>query len=156
MAKEKTVFACKTCGNEYSKWQGKCFGCGEWNSIVEEVKMTGKAATALKTAIVGNTDEKAERLSDIVLTKDEGFSSGMEELDRVFGGQIVTGGVTLLSGKPGFGKSTVLSSIASYVANHVGPVLYSSGEESKKQGKKRFEERMKLTADDVWLLHTTI
>lgn len=155
MSKEKIVFACKSCGNEYSKWQGKCFGCNEWNTIVEEVKMTGKAASALKTAIVGNTDEKAERLRDIVLTKDEGFSSGMEELDRVFGGQIVTGGVTLLSGRPGNGKSTLLSSIASYVGNHVGSVLYSSGEESKKQGKKRFEERMKLTSDDVWLLHTT-
>lgn len=155
MAKDKTIFACSNCGNEYSKWQGKCNWCNEWNTIVEEKKMTGKAATALKTAIVGSTDEKAERLSDIVLDKEEGFSTGLEELDRVFGGQIVNGSVTLLSGLPGYGKSTVLSQLSSNIGNTVGPVLYSSGEESKKQGKKRFEERMKLSGDDVWLLHTT-
>lgn len=157
MAKAKTVstWACKSCGNEYSKWQGKCNFCGEWNTIVEETKMTGKAAKALKSTIISDSDEKAERVTDVKMEKEEGFETGMEELNRVFGGQIVKGSVTLLSGLPGNGKSTLLTTIAANVGNGVGPVLYSSGEESKKQGKKRFEERMKLTADDVWLLHTT-
>lgn len=154
MAKEKIIFACRECGNEYSKWQGKCNACGEWNTIVEETKMTGKAAASLKTAITASYDETAERVPDIKRELFDGFSSGMKELDRVFGGSIVKGSVTLMAGEPGMGKSTLLTSLASYVSIHTGPVLYSSGEESKGQGKKRFEERMKLAGEDVYLLHS--
>lgn len=154
MAKEKIVFACTQCGNEYSKWQGKCNACGEWNSIVESKKLTGSAANALKTTITSIGDEIAERLPDIKNELYDGFSTGMKELNRVLGGTLVKGSVTLLAGEPGYGKSTVLSSIAAHVGNETGPVLYSSGEESKGQGKKRFVERMKISSDNVFLLHT--
>lgn len=154
MAKEKTIWACTSCGNEFSKWQGKCNFCGEWNTIKEAKALTGQAANAMRTAITAVGDETAERLSEIDQELFDGFSTGMAELDRVFGGSLIKGSVTLLAGEPGRGKSTLLSSLAEHVANNTGPVLYSSGEESKGQGRKRFQERMNLMSDDIYLLHT--
>lgn len=154
MAKEKVVFHCTNCGNESPKWQGKCFGCGEWNTLVEEKKMTGKAAKGVQTTIIATGDAKAKKLSDIDKTLYDGYDTGLDELNRVLGGQLVKGSVTLLGGEPGLGKSTLLSSLANNLAKY-GKILYSSGEESEGQGKKRFDERMKITNDNIYLLHTS-
>ena len=133
MAKERTVFVCKECGHESSKWMGQCPGCRQWNTLVEEVvspareKKSGKkAGSAVVTGIFSITTEKEDRMS-----------SGMPELDRVLGGGIVKGSLTLVGGDPGIGKSTLLLQVCRNLANEGLSILYVSGEESQKQIRMR-------------------
>ena len=133
MAKERTVFVCKECGHESSKWMGQCPGCRQWNTLVEEVvspareKKSGKkAGSAAVTGIFSITTEKEDRMS-----------SGMPELDRVLGGGIVKGSLTLVGGDPGIGKSTLLLQVCRNLANEGLSILYVSGEESQKQIRMR-------------------
>ena len=133
MAKERTVFVCKECGHESSKWMGQCPGCRQWNTLVEEVvspareKKSGKkAGTSAVTGIFSITTEKEDRMS-----------SGMPELDRVLGGGIVKGSLTLVGGDPGIGKSTLLLQVCRNLANEGLNILYVSGEESQKQIRMR-------------------
>lgn len=151
--KDKIKFACTNCGNEHPKWQGKCGFCNEWNTIVEDT-LTGKAAAAVSGVISASSGAKAKRFDEVSKEYYSSFSAGLGEFDRVLGQGIVKGGVTLISGEPGKGKSSILSQVSHYVAENTGPVLYSSGEESEGQGKKRFVERMKLDSDNIFLLHT--
>lgn len=159
MAKKKTKFACTECGNEFAKWMGRCTGCGSWNTIQEEVAFTGKEKNVYQSVAIsshGNfsADTKAEPVGAVSAENAECYSSGSKELDRVLGGGIFKGAVVLLAGSPGFGKSTILSQVSSHVGASGKKVLYVSGEESKAQGKKRFEERLKLGTENVFLQHS--
>lgn len=138
MAKGKmtTVFYCQNCGHESSKWMGQCPACREWNTFVEEkisTKTSGSSAAGRRLSEEG----KPATLSEIVLQDEERMSTHMEELNRVLGGGLVPGSLTLVGGDPGIGKSTLLLQMCRYMAEDQHKVLYISGEESLKQIKLR-------------------
>ena len=125
MARSNPVFACSACGGETLKWQGQCPLCGEWNTLeARSAPRARGAAGAPGASAVPRSLAAAEALQRL--------PSGQQELDRVFGGGIVPGSVTLLGGDPGIGKSTLLLQVAAHVAQS-GSVLYASGEESVEQ-----------------------
>ena len=155
MAKKKTAFYCKECGNEYVRWQGKCDGCFNWNTLEESITVTGtgsKAASTGNSSIVEGS-VRSTNLNDVDETAYKGISTQIEELDRVLGGKLVHGSITLISGEPGKGKSTLLLQTAANIANSVGKVLYHSGEEAEHQIKHR-ATRMGIKTDNLELIHT--
>lgn len=135
MAKIKTVFICSNCGTNSPKWVGKCSACGEWNTYVEEVE-TQKTKEQIKSSGWSkSTGSKGPvQLSEIVQGGLQRIKTTDSELNRVLGGGIVPGSLTLIGGQPGIGKSTLLLQIA---VNLPAKVLYVSGEESEEQIKMR-------------------
>ena len=135
MAKARTQFICSNCAAKYPKWTGKCDNCGEWNSLVEQMVEAGASAVAKSTSrgrvLVA---QSVGAISDEKLS--QRISTGFTDLDKVLGGGILPGGVSLLAGQPGIGKSTLLLQVAATVAR-TQPVLYASGEESAHQVKLR-------------------
>ncbi len=133
MAKAKgSVFFCGECGYESTKWLGKCPACGSWNTMLEQKKVS--SAPSINSLAYAH----AIPLSDVATTASGRVSSGIGELDRVLGGGIVPGSVTLLGGDPGIGKSTLLMQTAAELTKR-GAVLYVTGEESASQLKLRAE-----------------
>ena len=150
MAKTKTLFFCQNCGAQYAKWLGQCTSCNEWNTIVEEViqseeKRNWKQSTSPKKA------NKALKINDISLEKEDRISTRNNELDRVLGGGLVKGSMTLLGGEPGIGKSTLLLQIALTIPKKV---LYVSGEESQSQIKMRAERLQNSNTNCLILTET--
>ena len=147
--KIKKGFFCKNCGAEHNQWQGQCKICKEWNTITEEVihKNISKdwKTDNLTKAI------KPIRMDKIGLKETSRFKTGDDEFDRVLGGGVVPGGVVLLGGEPGIGKSTLLLQIALQINNKV---LYISGEESQQQIKSR-AKRMGLSEESCYVLCET-
>ncbi len=130
--KAKTVWFCSNCGNEYSKWMGKCPACGEWNTMVEKEVVTGKRP--LSTSVPG-AGRKPMLLKDVSTTAEDRVSLGSAEVDRLLGGGIVKGSLVLMGGEPGIGKSTLSLQIPLSCPSL--KVLYVTGEESVKQVKMR-------------------
>ncbi|UJP04659.1 MAG: DNA repair protein RadA [Nitrosomonas sp.] len=127
MAKQRTVYSCTECGGQTLKWQGQCPHCQAWNTLVETI--AEKTATRFSPV---STDDRVQNLSAIEAREEPRYPTGIEELDRVLGGGMVHGGVVLLGGDPGIGKSTLLlQALAAMSAQHA--VLYVSGEESAQQ-----------------------
>lgn len=153
MAKTKTVFFCKECGNESSKWIGKCPGCGAWNSYVEETVVTGRDSKSV-TKTVGFEIEKTEpvAIGDIKSINEKRIDLGYTELNRVLGGGLVPGSLILLGGEPGIGKSTLLLQVSLQLKGL--KILYVSGEESCQQIKMR-GERIGIKNDDCYILAET-
>jgi DNA repair protein RadA/Sms len=151
----KTVFECQECGGQQQKWLGRCPDCGAWNSLVEEQAMpqTAPAAANHPYGLVSG-GASAKLYSDIETSDAPRISSGIQEFDRVLGGGIVPGALVLLGGEPGIGKSTLLLQVAAHVSRNVGPVLYSSGEESEHQIKLR-GERLAVDRAPLYLLAET-
>ncbi|WP_010178997.1 DNA repair protein RadA [Aquimarina agarilytica] len=152
MAKTKTTFYCQSCGAQYAKWQGQCNSCKSWNSIVEEIiekqeKVAWKEASSNSKKKVS----KPLKVSEIDTTADIRFNTGDGEFNRVLGGGLVPGSLTLLGGEPGIGKSTLLLQIALKLPFKT---LYVSGEESQKQIKMR-AERMQSDTDNCFILTET-
>ncbi len=143
--KFKTVFTCKECGQTYTKWQGKCQECGEWNSIIEEY------ADELKKRA---PDSNPLSLSEIKISGEEIFSTGISELDNVLGGGITVGSVILVAGEPGIGKSTLLLQLANGFKQKNRKVLYVTGEESLSQIASR---SVRLNANsDIFVVSDTL
>lgn len=138
--KSKTVFICTECGNEYTAWQGQCTYCGSWNTIVEHRVAPLEDPASDTRRRLGSTAHPV-RLGSVGTHDYTRMTSGLSELDRVLGGGIVPGSLTLISGEPGIGKSTLIAQAAGMIAQRYGNVLYVSGEES--------EEQIKLRADRV-------
>ena len=138
MAKKKTVFFCSECGNESSKWFGRCTACGAWNTAVEE-ELQPEIKTKHVASYRPTQDEenKPKALTDIEVGAIARITSGYGEIDRVLGGGIVPGALILLGGDPGIGKSTLLLQVSGRIAEDSGKVLYASGEESDMQLKLR-------------------
>ncbi len=134
---EKILFFCQNCGNEFSTWSGKCSSCGEWNSIKEM-----KESQVLTDSLAEKISPK--KLSDLLLSKKVRIETGYSEIDRVFGGGIVSGSVVLFGGEPGIGKSTLLLQIAGKLEDS----LYLSGEESAEQIKIR-ADRLKISSEKI-------
>ncbi|MBQ8592295.1 MAG: DNA repair protein RadA [Lachnospiraceae bacterium] len=137
-AKMTTVFFCQKCGHESSKWMGQCPGCKEWNTFVEETVRTAKPSVGRNVQMVGGTKQsEPSSLSSIMMQDEDKIVTHIEELDRVLGGGIVSGSLTLVGGDPGIGKSTLLLQVCKNLADDKRKVLYISGEESLKQIKLR-------------------
>jgi len=156
MAKRpSTVFVCQECGSQSPKWLGRCADCGAWNALVEErpVESGGAPSAGHRYALAGAAGA-AQLYADIALEQHARLSTGIGEFDRVLGGGVVPGSLVLLGGEPGIGKSTLLLQAAANMARTVGPVLYSSGEESEHQIKSR-GERLAVGTAPLYLLAET-
>lgn len=149
MAKEKTLFACTSCGYETSRWIGKCPGCGAWNTLEEAAVAAGVPAKAAKQR--PGTGATALLLKDIPEDVTLRISTGISELDRVLGGGIVEGGLMLIGGDPGIGKSTLLLQVCAHLCRSGRRVLYISGEESAKQLKLR-ARRLNIDVPNLYVL----
>ncbi|MCS6775636.1 MAG: DNA repair protein RadA [Chloroherpetonaceae bacterium] len=135
MARLQTRYLCQNCGYESVKWMGKCPDCDAWDSFVEEVTVRAKPAAVSGGGIVPSSGAPVP-ITDVALADQERMSSGIGEFDRVLGGGFVPGGMVLMGGEPGIGKSTLCSQVAACVAAQ-GRVLYVSGEESAQQIRMR-------------------
>ena len=150
MARSKQVFICQNCAASSPKWQGQCAACGEWNTLVAEVlaansrkaRSTGGQGHDLSTSLAAEATTEVPRLA-----------TGSTELDRVLGGGLVPGSVTLIGGDPGIGKSTLMLQAAAAL-NRSGAVLYATGEESLKQVALR-ARRLGLEAATARLIAAT-
>ena len=134
MAKAKTVYFCQSCGMESAKWMGQCSSCGEWNTFAEEEVPTGKGS---RSASRRQIQSKVTKLNEIEAAEEERIFTGIAELDRVLGGGIVPGSMTLVGGDPGIGKSTLLLQVCQKLTEQNRSILYVSGEESLRQIKIR-------------------
>jgi len=130
MAKLKEVFVCQNCEASSPKWQGQCPACGQWNTLLAEMLPALRAAG--KTAPRGARSDTSTSLAAEAAIDEARLTTGSAELDRVLGGGLVAGSVTLIGGDPGIGKSTLMLQTAAALNAH-GPVLYATGEESLKQ-----------------------
>ena len=143
MARPAIVYSCSTCGHESPKWHGRCPGCGEWNSLVEEARVApGPGAVAGGRRSGGRAAPRALRpvaLRDVEAPEIERLGTGIGEFDRVLGGGLVPGSLVLIGGSPGIGKSTLTSGALGNLAAAGRRVLYVSGEESAAQVKLRAE-----------------
>ncbi|MCF6095188.1 DNA repair protein RadA [Microaerobacter geothermalis] len=151
MAKYKSKFACQQCGYESPKWMGKCPGCLQWNTMVEEKEIKGKSGRSGRWL-----EEKGvpQPITEIDREDMPRFDTGIGELNRVLGGGIVPGSLILVGGDPGIGKSTLLLQMSQSVALHGKKVLYLSGEESIRQIKLR-AERLNVRHSHLFVLSET-
>ena len=156
MAKGKTtsVFFCQNCGYESAKWMGQCPGCKEWNTFAEEI-----VHKTPHMGVAGNQGKRSqvaqpENLADISITEADKLLTGMGELDRVLGGGVVKGSLTLVGGDPGIGKSTLLLQVCRNLSESGHKVIYISGEESPSQIKMR-ADRIGTFSKDMYLLCET-
>jgi len=147
--KSKTVFVCTECGCEAPRWSGRCPSCGEWNTMQEELRTPQTAAVAA----VPSGRVCAQKLREIDPHGEVRTSTGMKELDRVLGGGIVKGGLMLIGGDPGIGKSTLLLQICEHIGQ-TRKILYVSGEESAAQIKLR-ADRLGVESENLSLLCET-
>lgn len=149
MAKIKTVFECQACGNQQSKWVGKCPQCGAWDSFLE---LNAQQVETLKEISKSSAKPSlAKQISEIEIEKVTRISTQNSELDLVLGGGVVEGSLVLIGGSPGIGKSTLLLKIASNFAAQGKKTLYVSGEESASQIKMR-AQRLDAVKNGLFLL----
>ena len=148
MSKTKSAFFCQTCGYETPKWMGKCPGCGEWNTLVEEIKIKKNTSTPFSREA---SKSKPKSIIHIEQVEEPKYKLLDNELNRVLGGGITQGSLVLIGGDPGIGKSTLMLQLA---IKEVIKVLYISGEESDQQIKMR-AERIGVKNDDCFILTET-
>lgn len=151
MAKVKQMYFCQECGYESAKWQGQCPGCRSWNTFVEEKLVVGAGKHSVKKEAAAPTS-----ILDVTTSEDARIGTGMQELDRVLGGGIVKGSLTLVGGDPGIGKSTLLLQVCRNLTIAEHKVLYASGEESLQQIKLRAERLGGFTKDMLLLCETNL
>ncbi|CAN5334648.1 DNA repair protein RadA [soil metagenome] len=149
MAKDKTIFTCTECGGTNPKWLGKCPHCGAWNTLEESVAVDAAPTSNSRFQSLAKSQPVAT-LSEIESSDVEHQSTGIEELDRVLGGGIVAGGVVLIGGDPGIGKSTLLLQALDSLSRRM-PALYVTGEESSAQVALR-SRRLGLVGSPVRVL----
>lgn len=149
MAKAKTRYVCANCGLHSPKWMGRCPQCQSWDSLKEET-----IESAVIQAVKSGRGSKPTPLSEVAATELDRLSTGLAELDRVLGGGLAPGAVTLLSGEPGVGKSTLMLQAAAGLARKGRRLLYVTGEESAAQVRLR-AERLGLDLSTLWLLAET-
>lgn len=147
--KTRSSFVCQQCGYETPQWYGKCPQCGEWNTLVETIRQTTKQQDNKTTLRQGFAGQKPQKLSDVKHIEKNRLKSGYGEFDRVMGGGIVPGSVTLLAGDPGIGKSTLLLHVLAKIGG-----MYVSGEESAEQVKLR-AKRLGIAGDNISIFSET-
>lgn len=151
MAKLKTRYICSECGYETARWLGKCPGCEQWNTLIETPVEQTSESQPRKLRQSPGSGAQPVALPDIPGGDDARMQSGVGELDRVLGGGIVAGSLTLIGGEPGIGKSTLLLQVAAHRAGAGRRVLYVTGEESARQIKLR-AQRLGLDAANLMIL----
>ncbi|MCD2257985.1 DNA repair protein RadA [Psychroserpens luteolus] len=151
MAKLKTTFFCQNCGSQYAKWQGQCTSCKEWNTITEEVIQKPEKSDWKTPSNASKRISKPLKINEIDTSQEARLNTMDDEFNRVLGGGIVPGSLTLLGGEPGIGKSTLLLQISLKLPYKT---LYVSGEESQKQIKMR-AERINPSANTCYILTET-
>jgi DNA repair protein RadA/Sms len=155
MAKTRTKYVCANCGRQSPSYLGRCPQCSEFNTFQEMVEEVKKAAAVKQDRQpIGTSRSQPARLNEVSVEAEERLFVPVEEFNRVLGGGIVPGSITLIGGEPGIGKSTLLLQVMAGLANRVGPVLYVSGEESARQIKMR-ADRLSLQAPNLYLLTET-
>lgn len=149
MAKIKTKFACAECGHIEVKWMGKCPECGAWNSFIEEIEQ--KAVTHIQK-IRGNENSRPKKIKEINQIEFSRYYTRLNEFDRVLGGGITHGSLTLLGGEPGIGKSTLLMEVCGRLSSEYikDTILYVSGEESESQVASR-SERLGISEENFYI-----
>ena len=155
MAKVKKRYKCSDCGAIYSSWAGRCTppkGCGKWNTIVEDVESVVEVREAKISNSYPKGVNRAEKLKNVDNSSEERFLTGMGEFDRVLGGGMVRGSISIVTAPPGTGKSTLLLQISQNFAKQGIPVVYASGEESKAQIKLRANRILPELSDDVYVM----
>jgi len=153
LAKIKSAYFCQSCGYESAKWLGKCPSCRQWNTFVEEVIEKPTNVAVWKTSTGSQRLNKPSKLEEIQSVTEDRLLTGDAELDRVLGGGLVPGSVTLIGGEPGIGKSTLMLQLALNIKHK--RVLYVSGEESEQQIKMRAERITKTPQADCFILTET-
>lgn len=148
-SKNKTIYVCSNCGADFAKWMGKCPSCGQWSSIHEEI-VRGTTPTAPGKLIA--SESKPLRLSEVELGQEKRIPTSCNELDRVLGGGLVPGSVTLIGGEPGIGKSTLV--LQTVLKMNTKTILYVSGEESLQQLKLR-AERINIDNPNAYFVSET-
>ncbi|WP_405575023.1 DNA repair protein RadA [Winogradskyella sp. Asnod2-B02-A] len=151
MAKVKTTFFCQNCGSQYAKWQGQCTSCKEWNTIAEEVIQKPEKSDWKSPTSTSKRASKPLLINEIDTSQEARLDMQDGEFNRVLGGGMVHGSLTLLGGEPGIGKSTLLLQIALKLQYKT---LYVSGEESQKQIKMR-AERINPNSSNCYILTET-
>ncbi len=154
MAKARTQFICQNCGASYPKWTGKCDNCGEWNTLVEQAAASQGKSVVAKSATSGRVLTPQTMQSIAVEETAHRMTTGYTDLDAVLGGGILPGGVILMAGQPGIGKSTLLLQVASEIGK-ANTVLYASGEESASQVKLRAERLGANTREQLHFVAST-
>ncbi|QUH25409.1 DNA repair protein RadA [Serpentinicella alkaliphila] len=151
MGKSKTKYICQQCGYESPKWFGMCPGCSQWNTMEEEFVDNSKSFKRSPTVKGGTAPQpiKEVKTGDYIR-----YDTQIQELNRVLGGGLVKGSLTLISGEPGIGKSTLILQAAGAIANKYGKTLYVSGEESEEQIKMR-AERLKTLEENLYIVSET-
>ena len=151
MAKVKTSFFCQNCGSSFSKWQGQCSACKEWNTIAEEVIQKAEKVSWKVSETSSKRVSKSLKINEISTVSEARLNTKNNELNRVLGGGLVPGSLTLLGGEPGIGKSTLMLQIALQLPYKT---LYVSGEESAQQIKMR-TERIHPNSENCYILTET-
>ena len=152
MAKQKTVFVCTECGNETANWAGRCPKCGSWNTL-KEITVDNKGTGSSKSGSRGREARAPKKITELDISSEIRFSTGISEFDRVLGGGAVAGSLVLVGGSPGIGKSTILLQMCGCVAKD-STVLYVSGEESERQLKMR-ANRLGVNSESIYVLSET-
>lgn len=148
MAKLRLIHRCSECGASFPKWSGQCSVCTAWNSLVEEVEGPEESRVSLAAGLALVPPGLATPIGDVNPNESDPVPTGIDELDRVLGGGLVPGSVTLLGGEPGIGKSTLLLQL---LGGAKGPSLYVTAEESAQQVRLR-ADRLGAISPDLWLL----
>ena len=151
MAKKKIVYVCTECGYESPKWQGQCI-CGAWNTMKAQMVYQEKESDSRRRK---NTESKPMELNKVGSLEYKRINTGVSELNRVLGNGLVLGSLTLRSGEPGIGKSTIIIQAANNIAHNYGKVLYVSGEESEEQIKLRADRVCKEIDDNLLIYSET-
>src|SRR4051812_42212901 len=150
MPKDRTLYRCQECGATAPRWEGRCHSCGDWNTLVEQTVGRGRAAVAV-TSPPSEPLTRPVPVGEVPLTSGASRPTGLGEVDRVLGGGLVPGSVTLLGGEPGVGKSTLLLQMLTSLAGAGARCLLVCGEESAAQVRLR-AERLGAIVPNLWLV----
>lgn len=152
MSKQRVLWSCIECGHSQPKWTGSCSACQKWNTFSQEVEIQDKG---VRFELTGKKAAQPTRVKEVTVNAHPRVSTKMAEMDRLLGGGIVSGSLTLVAGDPGIGKSTLMLQLAENLASQGLTVLYVSGEESLEQTSLR-AKRLKVTSDHLFLLSDTL
>ncbi len=153
MSKSKTVFVCQECGSQAPRWVGKCPNCDAWNSYVEESQVRVDDSQKMRVKLAAASSVAPVLLKDVDILQEKRFLTAIGEFDRVLGGGVVPGSVTLIGGDPGIGKSTIILQAACALSRAGLKVLYISGEESVKQAKMRADRVAKSADANLYIVN---
>ncbi|MDD2998648.1 MAG: DNA repair protein RadA, partial [Candidatus Riflebacteria bacterium] len=148
MAKLRTRYVCQSCGQSFPKWQGQCSGCSEWNTLAQEVE---QAARRVPAQLSGSLSI-IQTLEEVDVERAARWPTGIDVFDELIGGGLVPGGITLIGGEPGVGKSTFMLQLISRLGVTIKPLAYISGEESATQIKLRAERLRVGNGGDIILV----